>query len=141
MTWNPNEHPDDVNLRWSLLRAIEWGRWPIFLSQPVVPVLLLFLGWKFVVVCVIATNLLWAGMVRYRFVSIAAAYWGAIAVKSKWLTCPATAVYLFASGQRVGATIAILWPLLIVVVGAIPTTQVGKIQNMFMAKLGYECAA
>ena len=35
------------------------------------------------------------------------------------------------------AAIALLWPLSIFIIGAIPTTQVGVIQNMFMNKLGY----
>ena len=138
MIWNPAQHPDEVNLRWSLLRAIEWGRWPIFLSQPVVPIVLLFVDWKWVVASVIVVNLLWAMFVRYRIVSLAAAYWGAVAVKANWVTCPAVAVYLFTREDKIGAVISLLWPLLIFIVGAVPTTQVGRIQNMFMARLGYE---
>ncbi len=138
MVWNPAQHPDDVNLRWSLLRAIEWGRWPIFLSQPIVPVLLLSLDWKVVVVGVIVTNLLWAIFIRYRWVSVAAACWGAVVVKVKWVVCPAAAAYLFTRGDKIGAAISLLWPLLIFIVGAVPTTQVGRIQNLFMARLGYE---
>ena len=30
MLWNARENTDEENLRWSLLRAIEWGRWPFF---------------------------------------------------------------------------------------------------------------
>lgn len=140
MTWNAAQHPDEVNLRWSLLRAIEWGRWPIFLSQPVAPILLLFLNWKAVVSSVIVVNLLWAIFVRYRFVSVVAAYWGAVMVKVKWVVCPAAAVYLFTRGDKIGAAISLFWPLLIFIVGAVPTTQVGRIQNLFMARLGYERA-
>ena len=37
LVWNPADHSDQDNLTWSFLRAVEWGRWPIFLSQPVAP--------------------------------------------------------------------------------------------------------
>ena len=140
MIWDPTLHPDEVNLRWSLLRAIEWGRWPIFLSQPAVPVLLLVFDWKAVVVGIIITNLLWASFVRYRFVSVAGAYWGATLVRLKWLMCPMAAVYLFMRGELGLAALSLFWPALIFVIGALPTTQVGRIQNMFMARLGYEHA-
>jgi len=36
------------------------------------------------------------------------------------------------------AMFSLFWPVLIFIIGAIPTTQVGRIQSMFMAKLGYE---
>ena len=140
MTWDPTLHPDEVNLRWSLLRAIEWGRWPVFLSQPTVPILLLVLDWKAVVSSIIITNLLWASFVRYRFVSVAAAYWGTTLVRLKWLTCPIAAVYLFMRGDQGLAALSLFWPVVVFVIGALPTTQVGRIQNMFMARLGYERA-
>ncbi len=140
MTWDPTLHPDEVNLRWSLSRAIEWGRWPIFLSQPVAPILLFVLDWKAVLLGTIVTNLLWARFVRYRFVSVAGAYWGATLVRLKWFTCPMAAVYLFTRGEPALAALSLFWPVLVFVIGALPTTQVGRIQSMFLARLGYERA-
>jgi len=67
--WNPGEHSDDDNLRWSWLRAAEWGRWPVFLCQPIAPVLLIWLPWQQVASLVIGANLFWAAFIRYRFVS------------------------------------------------------------------------
>jgi hypothetical protein len=118
MSWDPTLHPDEVNLRWSLLRANEWARWPIFLSQPVAPILLLVVSWKAVVLGTIVVNLLWGSFTRYRFVSVAGAYWGATLVRLKWLTCPGVAVYLFARGERVAAALSLFWPVLIFVIGA-----------------------
>ncbi len=138
MTWNPAEHSDQDNLTWCWLRAVEWGGWPIFLSQPIAPLFLLFFSWRAVVVGTVVLNLLWAGFVRYRVVSVRAAYYGAIVVRLKWLTCPAVAIYLYSRGEMLGAAFAFLWPLVIFVIGVVPTTQVGKIQYMFMAQLGYE---
>src|SRR6266404_1826922 len=58
--WDPRIHSGEDNLRWSWLRAVEWGRWPIFLSQPLAPVLLIWWPWHIVVVTVFVANCLWA---------------------------------------------------------------------------------
>jgi hypothetical protein len=136
--WNPAEHSDEENLRWSYLRAIEWGRWPIFVSQIYAPVLLLFLPWQAVVIAVILTNILWAIFIRYSHVSVGAASTAAVLTRLKWVLCPIIAIYLLASGNIANAVLALFWPLVIFVIGAFPTVRVGKIQKMFMAQLGYE---
>lgn len=138
MTWNRYEHSNQDNLTWSWLRAVEWGRWPIFVSQPFVPVLFLLFDWKAVVVGIVVLNLLWAILVRYAFVSVRLAFLGALVVRLKWLTCPAVAIYLFLKGEALLASLSLFWPLLAIVVAMIVPTRIGRIQNMFMAKLGYE---
>ncbi len=129
MSWNSSEHSDQDNLTWSYLRAMEWGRWPIFLSQPIAPILILFFDWKHVVIGVVVANVLWA-LVRYQFVSVSLAYFGALVVKLKWLTIPSVALYLFLKGQRMSAAISLFWPIIIFIIGILPTTQVGRIQKM-----------
>jgi hypothetical protein len=113
------------------------GRWPILWSQPTGPVLILFFDWKVVVIGVVIANVVWA-FIRYRFVSVPLAYLGAFLVKLKWLTVPSVAVYLFLKGQRVSTIIALLWPIISFIIGIVPTTQVGRIQKMFMEELGYQ---
>lgn len=137
MSWNPSEHSDQDNLTWSYLRAVEWGRWPIFLSQPFAPVLIMFFDWKAVVVGVVIANVLWA-LIRYQFVSVSLAYFGALLVKLKWLTIPSVAFYLFFKGKPLSATISLLWPMIIFIIGIVPTTQVGRLQKVFMNRLGYQ---
>jgi hypothetical protein len=139
--WNPAEHTDEENLRWSWLRAVEWGRWPIFVSQIYAPILLLFLPWPAVVIAVIISNILWALVIRYHHVSVGAASMAAVLTRLKWVICPITAIYLLASGNIGNSVFALLWPLVIFVIGIVPTVQVGKIQKMFMAQLGYEVGA
>lgn len=136
--WNPAEHSNEENLRWSYLRAVEWGRWPIFVSQIYAPILLLFLPWQAVVIAVVLTNIFWAIFVRYHHVSVGAASTGAVLTRLKWVICPITAIYLLVSGNITNALFALLWPLVIFVIGVVPTVQVGKIQKMFMVQLGYE---
>ena len=136
MTWKPSEHSDQENLTWSYLRAIEWGRWPIFVSQPVAPILLVFFNWGLVMVGVILVNIFWSFFLRYLFVSVTAAYWGAVFVRLKWLLCPGAAIYLFLHGKTVPAILSLSWPALIFILGALPTTKTVTIQKMFLKALG-----
>ena len=136
--WNPAEHSDQENLRWSYLRAVEWGRWPIFVSQIYAPILLLFLPWLAVVIAVVLSNIFWAIFVRYHHVSVGAASTGAVLTRLKWIICPITAICLLVLGNVANALVALLWPLVIFIIGIVPTVQVGRIQKMFMAQLGSE---
>jgi hypothetical protein len=135
--WNPLEHSDDENLRWSYLRAIEWASWPAFLSQGVAPIALLFTSWIVVLGAVYGLNILWAVTVRYRFVSVNAAFLGVFVSMLKLVTCPATTVYLLWNGEWLLAFFALGWPLVAAVAQAIPPAQVGVVQKQFMTKLGY----
>lgn len=136
--WDPTQHSDQDNLTWSYFRAVEWGRWPVFMSQVYAPPMLLFLNWKILIATVVIVNILWAVFIRYRHVDVGAASAGALLVRLKWMVCPGMGIYFYFKGQVANALIAVLWPLLIFIIGFIPTVQVGKIQKRFMAKLGYE---
>lgn len=135
MSWNPVEHSDQDNLTWSWLRAVEWGRWPIFLSQPGGPILLLFLDWKAVITGVVLANLLWALLVRYQFVSVKLASVGAIVVKLKWLTIPYATLYLFLKGAPLNACFALFWPALVFIIGVVPTTDIGEFRTCLCRSL------
>ena len=136
--WNPTEHTDQENLLWTYLRAIEWGSWPIFISQPIGPLLLLLLPWQSVVVLVGLCNILWAEFVSYRYVSVKAAFWGAIFVRLKWLSCPTVAFCLYSWDHLTSALIAASWPLIAALMKLLKPVRVGKIQKIFMARLGYQ---
>jgi hypothetical protein len=134
----PEAHSDQDNLHWSLLRAIEWGRWPLFLSQAGAPVLLIWFPWTAVVSAAFLMNVLWALVARYRFVSVPAADFGALFVLAKWLTWPAATAYMFFVGRRPECWVALAWPVLILALGIFTPTRVGRIQTKFMRELGYE---
>ena len=70
------------------------GRWPIFISQPAAPLLLIFFSWNEVVITVFLVNLLWALFIRYRLVILPLAYWGAAVVTLRWITCPGATIWL-----------------------------------------------
>jgi len=136
--WNPIEHSDDENARWCFLRAIEWGRWPLFLSQSIAPLLLLFLPWLVVVAGFCAANILWSVLARYRFVSIHAAFVGVMISILRWLTWPCATIILFIQGRSPECWIAALWPALILAMGLLTHAQTVRIQCRFMEALGYE---
>lgn len=137
MLWNPAEHSDQENLTWSYLRAIEWNAWPVFVSQPIIPILFLFWPWLIVIVSLVILNLIWAFLVRHNFVVPHLAYFAPLFVQLKWVTVPVAVVILMIRGNYILAAVSLFWPLLAGIVGYVPGSLVGKTQKMFMASLGY----
>src|SRR5713226_4638561 len=97
LDWDPRIHSGEDNLRWSWLRSVEWGRWPLFLSQPIAPILLIWWPWHVVVVAAFVANFVWAGFVRNLFVSRWLATLGMYVVAARWITWPSSVIYLFVS--------------------------------------------
>ena len=80
--------------RWLHLRAIEWCAWPVFLSQPILPLLLIWFPAVSVLVAVVAAEFLWR-FVRYSFISPRLASAGAtFVVFLKWPCAIGAAIYL-----------------------------------------------
>lgn len=122
--------------RWLHLRAIEWANWPAYLSQPVVPILLIFFRWFYVLGSVVALAMFWA-LIRYSFVSPNLSKIGCLFVQYlKWPAALGSAIYLFFVPHRYGVgVLALLWPLL---AGFIPLPgQVGRIELMLAKSIGY----
>jgi TPR repeat protein len=137
MAWNEG-FSDQENLKWSMLRAIEWGIWPAFLSQSIVPLLLIVFEWWEVIGVFIILTILWS-FVRYRYVNVAMARFGVFFVLLKWITVPAAVIYLFVQHNYISAVVALLWPIFLapylgIFIGG---TKIDKIQEMFMSQLGY----
>ncbi len=132
--WNFDEHSDNDNMRWTWLRAVEWGMWPLFISQPIAPIALLFWPWWSVIGIIIAVNFGWRLLIVPRAVSPALAYWGAMFAKLKWLACPIATYLLWHGGSGRLAIVALLWPLLVLFMPRLPV-QIGAIQKMFLRSL------
>ena len=92
--WNPLEHSDDENLRWCWLRAIEWGKWPLFIAQAIVPILYLFLPWWWIVIAVVILTWLWA-FIRYKYINITLVDLGPLVVYLKWPISVGIGIYFF----------------------------------------------
>src|SRR5579859_4753684 len=151
--WNPAEHSDDDNLRWSLLRAMEWINWPLFISQPLVPILLYFYSWLWVIGSVLLITFAWRQIVVPVVISPTLAYMGPLFIKARFATGPIMAFLIWQRGDHWTAGLAVLWPFLgamtgLWIVGIIQApvsltalgraTQIGVVQRRFMAALGYE---
>ena len=106
--WRATEHSDFENSQWLLLRSIEWIQWPLFISQPAVPILLWFYQWQPVVVAVIVIAILWRAAIATWCVSVRLADFGPIFVVLKFPTCPVMAFLIWEKGDRFGAALALL---------------------------------
>ena len=136
--YNQRNYSDEENFRWCLLRGTEWGAWPLFVTQPIVPILLLYFHWWYIIFTLVALTWIWA-LIRYKFVSVILARYGAYFVFSKWFVSIGMAIYFLTKEQYFFAVFSGFYPLiLLVIMFLVPPTKIGVLQNMFMNKLGYE---
>ena len=136
-SWDPSEHSDQENLQWSWLRAVEWGLWPIFMSQPIAPIAFIYYSWWKVILVIAVLNLGWSIFIRYKIVIPSLAQFGVFFVRLKWISIPISTYILWKNGKTGTAMLALFWPVLNALVPHTPS-QIGVIQKMFMETLGYE---
>lgn len=123
--------------QWAMLRAIEWSSWPLFVSQPLVPLLFIVLKWWLVIVGVVVANLLWS-MLRQRFVSARIADFGCLFAKLKWISSPGVAIYFYMHDNIPLALLALFWPLvtsLLTITNLIPT-RLNLIERKLLIEVG-----
>jgi len=117
-------------VRRTWLRAVEWCCWPSYISALFVPVLLFWVIWWKLLLCLLLANLIWIP-VRYRITSFALSDFSATVVLfCKWpisIVCFGVMIYQ----HRIGISfLALLWPLIhgfFVIPG-----KIGIIQNAFL---------
>lgn len=132
--------------RWLHLRAIEWCAWPTFLSQSVVPALLVAFHPIPLLIALVVAELLWR-FVRYSFVSPQLANLGSTFVAiTMWPLALGAAICLVLQHRYSVAVLAIVWPLVAsFVTGPITLlaalfgrhTYVGAVELKFAKRLGY----
>lgn len=153
--WNPTEHSNDENVRWSWLRAVEWIGWPLFLSQPVVPILLYFYRWPVVIGAVVIVAFAWRAVIVPFWVAPSLAYIGPLFVLLKFISAPAMAYFIWQRGNTPIALVALVWPFLgpmiVQWVLILPTalmeltplgkaSQIGLVQRRFLTAMGFRPA-
>ena len=136
--WNPLDHNNDENTKWSWLRAIEWGRWPLFMSQLFAPLLLIIVPWYIVIAIFFLSNIFWAILIRYRFCNYGLLLLGADVMVLKWPITIGSTIYLFYNANSKIALLALLWPFVAIFLGIITPTKIGVIQKTIMKQMGYE---
>ena len=120
--------------RWIWLRAVEWLNWPAFLSQLVVPILLIFFSWIYVLAAVVLLGIVWSTM-RYRFVWVAPLNSAAnIVTWLKWPIAVGSAAYLFIHDQIGVALLALLWPMLAGLIGV--PGKIGLVEQAIVTNIG-----
>ncbi len=150
--WNPTEHSIDENVRWSWLRAVEWIDWPIFLSQPFVPVFLYFYSWPVVIGAVVVGAFAWRAVSVPFWVSPSLAHVAALFVPVKYISAPVMAYLIGQRGDTLIALMALLWPFIgpavVMSLLILPTalmertplgkaSQIGPVQARFLAAMGF----
>jgi len=110
-------YTDEEIARWLQLRALEWSSWPIFISQPILPVLLVMYPWKPVVIALLCVEAIWQ-FVQYAFVSVRLSDISCLfVVWLKWPAALGSSIYLFVHGRYALGVAALTWPAVAVFVG------------------------
>ena len=82
-------------MQWALLRAMEWLTWPGFISQPLVPILLYFYPWPWVIGSVVLISFAWrmvvAPVIVFPQLATAAVWF----VKLRWVASPIMAFLIW----------------------------------------------
>ncbi len=138
ITWNPLKNTDEENMKWALLRAIEWGNWPLFLSQSIAPAFFIFFPWWKVALVFAWLNWLWS-FLRYKYINIPLSDLGCWAAKLKWITIPGTVILLLMKHEYFKSFFCLIWPVLVVPLGFFSSGgfQIGILQKKIMNKFGY----
>ncbi len=136
-TWDSTRHSEEENARWCHLRSIELLRWPLFVTQPVVPLCLLVLPWYVVVLSVLLLTALWT-QVRSRYVSMALADIGPLFVYLKWPISIGVGIYFLIHGRYFLGLLAGLYPLCTLII-AWPVALLGgdmaRMERLFTERL------
>jgi|ERR1035438_140255 hypothetical protein len=117
-----------------MARAIEWNDWPGFLSQPIVPILLIFYKWWFILSVVLFVAFLWS-FIKYKYINVELAEFGIFFTRLKWITIPVSVIYLISEGSYGLAILAFIWPFIASGLGA--GGRIGDIEHIFAKKLGF----
>lgn len=105
-------YPNAEIERWIHLRAIEWSGWPTFISQPVLPVLLILYPWYIVLIGLLCIDFVWQ-IIQHAFVNLSLLEISGLAVIwLKWPAAVGSSIYLFVHGRYGVGILALLWPLI-----------------------------
>lgn len=131
--------------RWLYLRAIEWTNLPAFVTQPIIPVLLLFVLWWATILGVVAVTFIWS-LARYSLINVRMAnYCSLFVIIFKWPVAICSCVYLVIQGRYALAGVALLWPMLaaltslpisLVLMAVRKPTEIGRIELVLATQIG-----
>ena len=138
---NPKKHSTEDNVRWSWLRAAEWRALPVYLSQPILPILLVFFPWYYVVPAILAAGVAWTPF-RQRLVNVkVSSISGLFITILKWPATLAGTVMLTMQGEYLLAAVAVVWQVTGGLIGGIVCgggPGIAIYQRLLLRKMGYK---
>jgi hypothetical protein len=141
--WDEKTSTIEENARWALLRALEWQHYILFVAQPIVPILFIFINYWVVIASVLVLSWIFTIINRGKQVSLFFAKLGFI-VHIKWPVSIGVAIYFVVLHNYFLAVISAIYPLItILLTFLVPPAgkKVGVLQAMFMNKMEYELDA
>jgi len=96
------------------LRAIEWRDWPLFIGQPIIPVLLYLqpTWWWGVPTGVILFTIIWRLDTVPKYIDPVWVGVGPLFVRLRFISAPISAFLIWRAGHLLLAAEALLWPFL-----------------------------
>jgi len=113
--------------------------WPAFVSQPILPVAIIFFEWWKVLAVILVAEVVWTA-IRYRYVNPTLSGGAVLIVKLKWISIAVSLIYFLSNASYSLALLALAWPLGIAGMVAIPGKPgaTNRIAFMLAPKLGYK---
>lgn len=123
--------------RWCTLRAMEWCSFPAFITQPIIPILLIFFNIKNIFISLVITEIIWVLFVRYRYINLDLMDIGPIFVKLKFVTVPASCICFLINHNIPLALIALISPLY-ALIGSLHKSSFGRVESMIYESMGFD---
>ena len=125
-------------VRVSWLRSVEWLKWPIFLIQPLLPILLLRAQPLGLLMYLLLLGYAWIP-IRSRLVSFKFATLGCFWVRLKWVTIPVMCVYFGFHHKWKEFVLSLLSPLVIMAISAlVPHGDILPLQKRMWKEIGFD---
>jgi hypothetical protein len=131
-----NNYSDEEIKRWLLLRSIEWTTWPAYLSQAIIPMLLIYFVWWHVLSAFVVLSIIWT-FIRYKYVNPYLSQIGAIFSILKWPSAILASAFLVFNFHYAIAILALIWPVGISAFVGIPG-KIGRVEVLLAQKIGYK---
>ena len=120
---------------WCRSCADYWSKWPIWLSDILAPILLIFIPALYVLTFFLLTNVIWAYLISYRWTSLWLASYGHYVVqKFRWYVVAICTVIIAFQRRYAAAFISLCWPLIHLIVCLYTPIDTKQIVKAFYAQ-------
>lgn len=131
--------PTEYRVMYAWARALEWEIFPAFISQPLVPLLYVLLGWKQTLFWILGINFVWNLVFCTAVISLQLAAFGMLWAKLKWFSIAGYGIYFGVRREwgLLGLTMGV--PVIMPALGALIIRHPTKIiQEFMLLTLGLE---